>query len=267
MFPFLNIFGARIPSYGLCIVIAIVLVCILSYRRIRRDENILPQDAPFEYLLLLVPVCMFSFLIGGKLLYVMVSHKMSYLAEKIGELDFSFLGGPGLVFYGGLIGGLLGTFGVAKLVKVDLIGLERDIVPFIPFGHAIGRIGCLLGGCCYGMEYSGPLAVYYENSLVGLSPDVGYFPVQPLESVLDLIIMGVLLAYSKKKRRRGDVLFLYLLLYAVMRFTTELFRGDAYRGVFSGISTSQWISIGLAVIFVLRLIFMKVRMKKLEDNR
>jgi len=257
LYPFLNLFGLKIPCYGLSVVTAVIVVCFLSYMSIRRDKSITEEDAPVEYLMVIVAACLVSFIIGAKLLYILVSYELSDVFESIAEGEFSFLVEAGLVFYGGLIFGLAGSLIAAKITKVDLLGLERHIVPYIPLGHAMGRVGCLLGGCCYGMEYSGFGAVYYENSLAGLPSDVGYFPVQPLESVLDLCIMVLLLVYTKKERPKGNVLFAYLLMYAIMRFVTEFFRGDAYRGVYWGISTSQWISIALAALFFLRVIFKK----------
>lgn len=264
MFPFFEVFGRKIPTYGLSIVIAIILVCFCSYRRIRKDKSIPSDAAPPEYMLAVVSACMVSFLVGAKLLYIIVSYDPADIVEMIKNFDFSFLKEAGLVFYGGLIFGIIGSFAVARWLEVDLLRLERHIVPFIPMGHGIGRIGCLLGGCCYGVKYSGFGAVHYENSLVGLSPHVGYFPVQPLESILDMGIMAFLLVYTKKERRKGDVLAAYLLLYAIMRFCTEFFRGDSHRGIFSGISTSQWISIGLVAVVAIRFVILKVKSKKID---
>ncbi len=264
MHPFLNIFGLKFPSYGLSIVIAILLVCFFAYRSIRRDKSITNDDAPVEYLVAIVSICMISFLLGAKLLYIIVTYDFSEIAKSISEFDFSFMTGAGLVFYGGLIFGILGAFGAARCAKVDLLRLERHIVPFIPLGHAIGRIGCLLCGCCYGMEYNGIGAIYYKSSLLALPSDVGFFPVQPLEAILDVGIMIFLLSYTKKERPRGNVLFMYLLLYSVIRFITEIFRGDAHRGIYAGLSTSQWISIALLLICLIRLFITKAHEKKVN---
>ena len=118
-----------------------------------------------------------------------------------------------------------------------------------------------MAGCCHGMEYEGALAVYYKNSLTNLPPEQGYFPVQPLEAVLDVFICIYLLYYSRKERKKFDVLFTYLLLYAIMRMFTECFRGDSIRGIYFGLSTSQWISAGIIFIYFTRMIW-----KKFKEN-
>lgn len=266
MHPFLTVFGRQIPTYGLCLVAGIILTCFLSYKSIKRNERNTGAPVRYELLLVIVAVCLFSFILGGKLLYIAVSYDLTDIAYRIRNMDFSFFAEAGMVFYGGLIFGILGSLVAAKITKIDILGIERHIVPYIPLGHAIGRIGCLLGGCCYGMRYDGFGAVYYKDSLLGLSPDVGYFPVQPLESVLDIGITIMLLYYSKKKRPRGNILFAYLLMYSIMRITTEHFRGDAHRGIFSGISTSQWISIGLIILYLLRMVFQYYSEKKFKKK-
>ncbi len=267
MLPFLNILGAKIPTYGLCLVIAVFLSCFLIYRSIKSDKTITKENVPPEYLLIILVICIFAFILGAKLLFTLVTYDISYIIEQTARLSFSFITqNSGMVFYGGLIFGITGALIAAHFTKIDLFGIEKHIVPYVPLGHAIGRIGCLLGGCCYGMKYSGLGAVYYKHSIIGLSPDVGFFPVQPLEALLDIFIMFILLKYAKKPRHRGNILSFYLLLYAIMRFLTEMFRGDSFRGIFSGFSTSQWISLGLIVFFFARLTILKLCKKKVDKN-
>ena len=201
-------------------------------------------------------------MIGSKLLYILVTYDFEYIISSLKNRNFEFLGGSGTVFYGGLIFGIIGTSLTMCLFGLDFRIFEKHIVPYIPLGHAVGRIGCLLAGCCYGMEYSGIGAVRYPNALTGLSPDTGYFPVQPMESVLDLVIMAMLIIFAKKKRQKGDILCLYLMLYAITRIITEAFRGDVHRGVFWGISTSQWISIALILFVFTRRIYRKIAKKE-----
>ena len=137
-----------------------------------------------------------------------------------------------------------------------MIDFERSAIPYIPLGHAIGRIGCLLAGCCHGFEYYGPLAVKSEI----LADGKMYFPIQAVESVMNIIIMIILLLYRKKTDEKDvsghGILILYLLLYSIMRFTNEFFRGDSVRGV-RILSTSQWISVALFVACIAAIIFRK----------
>ena len=126
--------------------------------------------------------------------------------------------------------------------------MERSVVPFIPLGHGIGRVGCVMAGCCHGFPYEGPFALYYPNSVAGLSPDQGYFPVQPLEALINVGICLILLWYEKRMKRPGQLLFAYMGFYAVARFFLEMLRGDAVRGIWYSVSTSQIISLGLLAV-------------------
>ncbi len=185
---------------------------------------------------------------GATSLYMFVTFPIPVLIDKILKGDFSGLGG--FVFYGGLIGGILGAIIAVKILKVDVLTAEKIIVPYLPLAHAIGRVGCLLAGCCHGMEYDGPLAVHYPNSVLGVPPTQGYFPTQILEGILNIGIMFALLYLCKKVKYKYDLLFSYLFMYAIVRFVVEFFRGDKIRGIFNSLSSSQWISIGLFVIAV-----------------
>ncbi|MBE7037251.1 MAG: prolipoprotein diacylglyceryl transferase [Ruminococcaceae bacterium] len=236
MCTFFNIFGLKISSYGVCMLIGLYLTCFLAITRAGK-RGVSKVD------MLGVLASIFGIVIfGAGFLYVLVTYTPAQIWDYIKRLDFSFA--DGLVFYGGLISGILGTPFFCKLFKVNFCDLEASVVPYIPLGHAVGRVGCLLAGCCYGREYDGPFAVH--NYL--LSMDKTYFPVQGLESLFLLGIMCVLLFYAQKERKNFNIMALYLILYAIARFLLELFRGDAVRGAFWGLSTSQWISIGMFTV-------------------
>lgn len=250
MYPVINIFGKTIGTYGLFMVLGFLTAGYLSVRRARK-HGLVPEDV------IIVGATAFGFaMLFGGLLFVFVTYPVSYILEQIrhGRFDIFF---SGIVFYGALVGGLAGGVLGTKIAKCSFSGLVRTVVPFIPLGHALGRIGCLMGGCCYGMEYSGPLAVYYPHSLMGLPADQGYFPVQPLEAVLNVGICLFLVWYEKRIRRPADLLMSYLGIYAVVRFILEFFRGDAVRGIYFSISLSQWISLGLLAVSITGLLWKK----------
>lgn len=200
-------------------------------------------------------------LVCGGLLYIFVTYSLSEIWAMIKSCNFEFLT-SGIVFYGGLIGGIFGALLGCKIAGCKLSTLESVVIPFIPLGHAIGRIGCMMAGCCHGMEYTGFLSVYYTNSITGLSPEQGYFPVQGLEALLNVGVCLFLIWYERRKRRPMDLLFAYLGLYAVERFVLEYFRGDSIRGIYFGLSTSQWISVGLLAVSAVHFLFLRRRMAK-----
>lgn len=238
MFPYISIFGRNIGTYGICMALGVFLAALLAMRKAKKK-----QIAPWDILIVGAAAIGVAMLCGG-LLYTFVTYPVEFIIEQLKAGNFAIFSG-GIVFYGGLIGGIFGGILGLKIAKCNTGDLFRCVVPFIPLGHAIGRVGCLLAGCCHGFEYDGFLAVYYPNSVSGLPADQGYFPVQPLESVLNVAICGLLLLYEKRAKRAYDMLFAYLGCYAVTRFCLEMLRGDGIRGIYFGLSVSQWISIGM----------------------
>ena len=259
MYPVIRVFDRAIGTYGICMVLGIFIAGFLAVRRGKRyglaTEDILVVGATAIGLAIL----------GGGLLYVFVTFPMDVVIDRVLAGDFAFLTG-GIVFYGGLIGGIGGALLGARMMKRRMRELIVSIVPFVPLGHAIGRVGCLMAGCCHGMPYSGPFAVYYPHSVLGLPPEQGYFPVQPLEALLNLVICGILLLVQKRKQLGTELLFVYLSLYAVSRFALEFFRGDAARGIYFSVSLSQWISIGLQIVSMLAFMILRKKQSEAEEK-
>lgn len=231
MHPYISFLDFRIPSYGLCLSIAVLLCGFLIIKKA------CALGIVFEDMIILAAVTVGAVILGGWLLYIIVTYSPQEIYNYIIKGDFSFIANGGLVFYGGLIGGIAGGLVCAKVLKIRIDSLEKSAIPYIPLGHAIGRIGCLLAGCCHGFVYDGALAV--KSVFTGNT----HFPTQALEAFFNLIIMAVLLLYSKKERAKYMILNYYLIMYSVMRFFGEFLRGDAIRGGILFFSTSQWISI------------------------
>lgn len=243
MNPYISVFGRNIGTYGLCMVLGFFLAFVLSYRK-GRNGGLLLED------LMIVGASALGFgMLGGSMLYIFVTYTPDQIVAFLAAGEFGFLG-SGIVFYGGLLGGILGGIvgiGVAKC-KFDIV--MRSVIPHIPLAHAVGRVGCVMAGCCHGFAYDGPFALYYPYSVLGLSPAQGYFPVQLLEAVLNVLIFFLLLWYDKRVKRAIDMLFAYLGVYGILRFFLEMLRGDVNRGLWYALSTSQIISIILLLISV-----------------
>lgn len=243
MCPYFEIFGHKMGTYGLFILLGVFTVFLLGLLR-GRKHGLAVED------LLLVGSFAFGLaLIGGSVLYILVTYPIEQILAFIQKGDLRFLS-AGLVFYGGLLGGVAGSLIGIRVSKCDFVLVEDSVVPFIPLGHAIGRMGCVMAGCCYGFPYAGPFALYYPNAISGLSPEQGYFPVQILEALINIGICLWLLYLGRKRYRATFLLFWYLALYAVSRFFLEMLRGDAIRGVWHTVSTSQMISIVLFLVSI-----------------
>jgi len=232
--PFINVFGRQVAVYGLLNVIGAALG-ILTAVYLVRHRAVPRQDVFFASLYAVI-----GMLIGGKMLFIITM--IPTLWARRAELYFG--GGllnaiiyGGFVFYGGLIGGAVGVLLYCRRYKIPALCMFDALSPGIALAHAVGRIGCFCAGCCYGMEYRGPAAVIIDG--------VSRFPIQLLESALLFIISGILLIFSRKERMAGKAAGLYLVLYSITRFCLEFMRGDAIRGGFLLLSTSQWISLAL----------------------
>lgn len=167
---------------------------------------------------------------------------------RTGTFD-AIRGGGGLVFFGAPIGGTLCALWLGPRLGLDAARLADGSVPFLALGHALGRVGCLLGGCCYGGAFDGPWAIVYTHPLAPAAhPAIARHPTQLYEA-LALFAIATVFALAGRSGRAGTRAGLYAATYCALRFVVELFRGDAIRGVWgAGLSTSQAISVaGLAL--------------------
>ena len=196
--------------------------------------------------------------VGGCFLYGLTRldywHFMFEAGDFMGFIN-AFVGVfGGSVFYGGLIGGMISA-GIAIKAKKYPADLITDVAaPSVALFHAFGRIGCFLGGCCYGIESD--FGFVFTHSLNESANGVRRLPVQLFESGFEFILFAVLSILLRKEKLKGRLFSLYLVLYGIFRFIIEYFRGDTYRGFIFGISTSQFISIfvvlGASVYLTLR---------------
>ncbi len=242
MLPYLDLFGAKIPMYGLCMAVAMLLAVGLSCLRAKK------RGADVDRLLTIALAAIVCGIIGAKLLYFIVTYSWDEFINGVRASGFSFIMNGGLVFYGGLIGGVIGAFLGAKIVRVKLSDYSDAVVPTLPLAHAIGRLGCFCSGCCYGRVTDSWIGMCFPNSITGLAPDVRVIPTQLIESGLNLILFIALMLFTRKKRYGFTALFVYIIAYGVERFLLEFLRGDEIRGIFGWFSTSQWISIGLVIL-------------------
>ena len=242
MLPYLNLFGLKIPSYGLMMAFAFIAAIVLCYYRAKK------AGLDVDKILNLAIIAIITGMVGAYLLYIFVTYSFSEIIGSIKDGSFYVFKSGGLVFYGGFILAAVCCIGYVLVKKLSLAEYATAIIPSIPLAHAIGRVGCFMAGCCYGRVCDTVVSVIYTNPIGGAPVGVPVFPVQLLEAVLNLIIFAILLVYTRKKAKSFSSVFLYLLCYSIVRFTVEYFRADEIRGIFLGLSTSQWISIALLLI-------------------
>jgi phosphatidylglycerol:prolipoprotein diacylglycerol transferase len=198
-------------------------------------------------------------LVGAKLLRFFVN--FNYFRSNPGEI--LVLARSGGVFYGGLIGATLVAFWYIRRHRLPLWTTCDMFAPGIALGHVVGRVGCLMAGCCYGRPADVPWAITFTdpfaNANVGTPLNVPLHPTQVYEAGAELIILIFLLVTERKGRTYpGRTFWGYMLLYAVSRFIIEFYRADE-RGFLMGLSTSQFISVLLGPLSLFMLFYLRQR--------
>jgi phosphatidylglycerol---prolipoprotein diacylglyceryl transferase len=197
-----------------------------------------------------------SALVGAKLLLLITDFK-SFSADPRELLTLARSGG---VFYGGLIVAVIVALWYIRRVGLPLWTTCDVFAPGIALGHVVGRFGCLFAGCCYGKPTTRPWGITFTDPFaaanVGTPLGVALHPTQLYEAGAELLILIVLLVTERKGRPfPGRTFWLYMLLYAISRFIIEFYRGDD-RGTVGMFSTSQFISIVLAPLAIVMLVYL-----------
>lgn len=187
---------------------------------------------------------MLSGIAGSRIAYVVAN--WDYYSAAPAEIVRIDQGG--LIFYGGLILASLALVLFARRKRIPLWRMADVAIPGLAIGHALGRIGCFLNGCCYGRAATAHPAwgvVYPAGSEPGnLFPGTPLYPVQLIEAAWLIAVWVLLLRAWPRNRRPGFLFALYLLAYPPARFLLEYLRGDPRQG-FLHIDAAQWISIAL----------------------
>jgi phosphatidylglycerol:prolipoprotein diacylglycerol transferase len=195
-------------------------------------------------------------LIGAKLLRLIVDFDQFSSSPQ----DLLSLARSGGVFYGGLILAVVVAFWYIAHHRLPFWTTCDVFAPGIALGHVTGRLGCLAAGCCYGKPADVAWAITFTNPLaaanVGTPLGIPLHPTQIYEAGAELLILVILLATERHGRRfPGRTFWLYMLFYAISRYVVEIYRGDP-RGELFGISTSQFISLVLAPLSIVMLVWL-----------
>ena len=265
MLPFINVFGRQRGTFTLMVVLGILVAGVWACRTTKKrgyDDN--------KMILILIFGALGAFL-GGSGLHGIL--RIRYLLELFGSgsipsrEEFTMVWQwtfGGMIFFGGLFGGLLVGFFTASKLKLPLREFADIATPAIPLFHTFGRIGCFLSGCCFGIECR--LGFTMQNSVVEVANGVRRLPVQLIESALNFGLFLMLAYLLKKERFAGKLLVVYLALYSLMRFVLEFWRGDALRGFVFGLSTSQFISVIILIGIVVFELIQRLRKRHEKDT-
>lgn len=231
-----------IYSYGLMLVVAFVVSSTLVSLQAKR-ENINPE------IILNLSFIVFIFgILGARSFYII--ENLGYYIKR--PLEIIMLQHGGLSWFGGLASGIISGAVYLKNKKLVVYKILDLIAPFLALAQAIGRIGCLLNGCCFG--YVSKFGLYFKVHKLVL------IPTQIYSSLLLILIFIFLRFLQDRPHRDGKIFFTYLLLYSVKRFFIEFWRADN-EIVFLGFSLFQIISIVIFFFSVFKLLLI-IKSKK-----
>ena len=201
---------------------------------------------------------------GARLWYVAMNwHDYQHQLWRIVRIDEG-----GLVFYGGFFGAALAMIWWSRRFRLSIPVVADLSAVALPMGHAFGRVGCLMNGCCFGRPTTLPFGIIYDregfpgvwdtqvqqglihggnvSSLMDpITNHVHCLPVFPVQAALglgNLLVAGVLLGVAPRLRTPGRLFTLFLVLYPLNRFCWEFLRGD-YPSRPGGLTPAQWVSL------------------------
>lgn len=239
-----------IYGYGLMIAIGIV-AAYLNTERLAKKARLDPEPV---FNILIVGVG--SGIIGAKLLYY-----ITVLDEIIANPKLLLNLTEGFVVYGGIIFGILGAYLYCRKKRLLFLHYLDCAAPSIALAQGFGRIGCFLAGCCYGTPMESPISITFTDS--AYAPNhIPLFPSQLVSSAFDFLHFFVLCALFKRNKQPGKIGAFYLMFYSIGRFIIEFFRGDLERGNVGTLSTSQFISVFVAIAGAAMVVFLSKRKKE-----
>jgi len=226
--PHLRVGSVQVTTYALAMALA-MLAGLLLFRWNARRAGIAPRRP--------LPILLAA--LGGGLLGAKLPAWLALLPEWLqGRFSWpAFFSGRTIV--GGLVGGFLAVWLVKRLLGINT-RYGNLLAPSLALGMALGRVGCLLAGCCYGMPTTLPWGVNFGDG-------VPRHPTQVYEIIV-LLAAFALLQRQVLRAAPGRLLSGFLAAYFAGRFLEEYIRPD---GCLAGLTEFQWIClVGLALLGV-----------------
>jgi phosphatidylglycerol:prolipoprotein diacylglycerol transferase len=241
MFPRIDLFSIGetdlfLPTYGLLFAAGVIVGWLWFMRRTQEMDVV--QEKVFN----LTFYSVLAGLLGAKLALIIVDYR--FYVDNPREL-LGTIRSAG-VLMGGLISAVLVFIYYATRNRLPLRALGDAVAAPMALAQAIGRLGCFMAGCCYGVpaDPSNPFKMVF-SPLSAAGGDVARVPTQLIQAANDFVIAVILtVLWRMRIRPPGSVFWIYVLSYSLSRGIIELWRGDDYRGVYfdGAVSTSQLIS-------------------------
>jgi phosphatidylglycerol:prolipoprotein diacylglycerol transferase len=150
--------------------------------------------------------------------------RLLHVVDGVANIDYYFsvpsriIGGAGLTIYGAVLGAALGVWVYSRFKKLNFGYLADVITPGIIMAQALGRVGCLFNGCCYGKEIAGsPLNIVYTNPGSFAPLNEAFQPTQVYEILFLLALFAVIMMFRSKLKPAGVQFMFYLGMYSLWR--------------------------------------------------
>jgi len=210
----------EVSWYGIMIALAVLVAVLWMMREVRRGAK-LSYDTVITGALVGIP----AGIIFSRLLHVIDS--WHYYSQHPGQI----IGGEGLTIWGAILGGALAIWIYSKFSNFQF-GYAADLAaPAVILAQAIGRVGCTINGCCYGVATSLPWGIVYTQpdsygyaDSLALLPGTGLHPTQVYEIIFALILFGALLKLRGRLKPDGSLFLVYLSLYSLWRLGSDFLR-------------------------------------------
>ncbi len=202
-------------------------------------------------------IAMVAGILGARIFYVAANwNEFSNNPWEIVRIDHG-----GLVFYGGFIGAALAMLAYGYWKKLPKGAYADTLAVGVPLGHAMGRIGCFLNGCCWGRECSLPWGVTFPfgsepfkqqlDDKIIPTTSTSALPVHPTqlyEAVGLLLLCALMWWWFRKKTFQNRLMWLYLVLYGTLRFGVEIYRNDEPHWILSRFTNAQAVAMLMIVV-------------------
>ena len=226
--------AVALPSYGAAVMLGFALATWLAVRRAGQVGLPRSEVVDLAFWLLVAGVA------GSRLLFVLLNAgDFARLCASGDCLASLKLWDGGLVFFGGGLAAALVAARFVRRRRWSFAVVADLLAPALALGHAVGRLGCFLAGCCFGKACPAaglpcvsfpPASVAHAHlAAAGGRATPPLHPTQLYESAALLAIFFLILLWRRRQRFHGQLFLIYLLAYGLVRFVLELFRGDVTR--------------------------------------
>lgn len=258
MFPVLFHVGSfAVHTYGVVLMLAFLAALARTYTAAaRQNDPKIPPDNILDAGIWMIIVGT----VGARLLFVLVDWN-SYRHAPNFPLNTLQVWQGGLSFHGGLFGGIGALVGYCLLKRMSILKVADLFAPSVMIAYVIGRLGCLLNGCCYGAPTTMPWGIRFHDDGVLTPPS---HPTQLYASLLSLLFFAGLVWLERRRAYYGQIACWYILLAATERFLMEIWRAGTTSDVINVgpihfLTDVQWLCLGMATLALTGMIVLRRR--------